>query len=62
MIAEAHARSQCRVVVERLQSLPLFAQIDANVCSGHGQISAALIKAEILDFVAFVQLDGFEIL
>ena len=54
MVSETNAHSKSRVIVERLQGFPLFAKVDTDVGTSNGQISAALVEAQILDFVAFV--------
>ena len=62
MVTKANSRGQSRMVIERLERLPLLAQIDADVRAGHSQIRAALVEAQVLHLVAFVQLDRLEIL
>lgn len=62
MVAKTHSGGQSGVVIEGLERFPLLAEVDADVRSGHSQVSAALVKAEILDFIAFLQLDCLEVL
>ena len=60
--AESNSGGHGRVVVEDLEVGPLLAQVDANVGPGNGQVSSALVEAEVLDFVSLVELDRLEVL
>ena len=60
--SEPYTGRHCGVVVEDFEVWPLLAEVDANICSGNCQVGAALVEAEVLDFIALVQLDGLEIL
>ena len=50
------------VIVEHLQVGPLLAQVHPDVGPGNCQVGAALVEAEVLDFVSLVELDGLEVL
>ena len=45
-----------------LEHVPLLAEIDPDVRTGHGQVGAAGVKAEVLHLVALVQLQCSEVL
>ena len=45
-----------------LQCLPLFAEVNPHVLPGHCQVGTAGVEAEILHFIAVIQLQRLEIL
>jgi len=54
VVAETYTHSKSCVIVERLKGLPLFAEVNANVSTSDSQISAALVEAQIFNFVTLV--------
>ena len=62
VLAKSDPSSDGGVLTNHLQSLPLLAKVDPDVLPGHSQVGAAGVEAEILHFVAVIQLERLEIL
>ena len=50
------------MIIEDPEVSPLLAQVNSDIRAGDGQIGTALIEAKVLDFIAFLELNGLEVL